>query len=130
GHGQVDMEKAVVQSCDTYFYDMGFRLGIDRMHDFMVGFSIGEATGIDLLNESEGNMPSREWKRAARNAPWFHGDTINTSIGQGFMLTTPLQLAVATAILANDGHQVVPTLAADETHPPLRPDITLKDPRN
>ncbi|KAF0807425.1 penicillin-binding protein 2 [Alcanivorax xiamenensis] len=130
GHGQVDMEKAVVQSCDTYFYDMGFRLGIDRMHDFMIGFSIGEATGIDLLNESEGNMPSRQWKRAARNAPWFHGDTINTSIGQGFMLTTPLQLAVATAILANDGHQVVPTLAADETHPPRRPDIVLKDPRD
>ncbi|ASK33094.1 penicillin-binding protein 2 (plasmid) [Alcanivorax sp. N3-2A] len=130
GHGRVDMHKAIVESCDTYFYDLGFRLGIARMHDFLSGFSLGEATGIDLFNESTGILPSKEWKRAARGRPWFHGDTINSSIGQGFVLTTPLQLATATAILANDGGQVVPTLAADESHPPLRPDIKLKDPEN
>lgn len=130
GHGRVDLHKAMVQSCDTYFYDLGFRLGIERMHDFLTGFSLGELTGIDLFGESNGIMPSKEWKRSERGRPWFHGDTINASIGQGFVLTTPLQLATATAILANDGGQVVPTLAADERHPPLRPDIALKDPAN
>lgn len=130
GHGRVDLHKALVESCDTYFYDLGFRTGIDRMHDFLAGFSLGEPTGIDLFSESTGIMPSREWKLATQKRPWFHGDTINASIGQGFVLTTPLQLATATAILANDGGQVVPTLAADEAHPPLRPDINLKDPDN
>ena len=112
GHGRVDLHLAVVQSCDTYFYDMGFKLGIDRMHRYMNLFSLGQHTGIDLFNESTGIMPSKQWKKAARGRPWFHGDTINTSIGQGFMLATPLQLATATAITANHGKQVIPTWAA------------------
>tara|TARA_A100001391_G_scaffold164665_1_gene124394 strand:+ start:6385 stop:8274 length:1890 start_codon:yes stop_codon:yes gene_type:complete len=130
GHGWVDMTKAVVESCDTYFYDLGFKLGIARMHDFLSDFSLGQPTGIDLLNESAGLLPSKEWKRAARGTPWFHGDTINASIGQGFVLTTPLQLATATAILAHHGKQVTPTLAADELRPPPRPDIVLNNERD
>jgi len=126
GHGRVDMHKAVVQSCDTYFYDMGFKLGIARMHEYMTKFSLGQPTGIDLYNESRGVMPSKEWKRAYRNSAWFHGDTINASIGQGFVLATPLQLATATAITASHGKQIVPTLGG-ETHPVERDDIVLKN---
>ncbi|MCH9783128.1 MAG: penicillin-binding protein 2 [Gammaproteobacteria bacterium] len=130
GHGHVDMNKAVVQSCDTYFYDLGFKLGISRMHDFLSDFSLGQPTGIDLFNESSGLLPSKEWKRAARGATWYHGDTINASIGQGFMLATPLQLATATAILAHHGKQVTPTLAADALRVPPRPDVTLRHSEN
>ena len=125
GHGYVDMHKAVMQSCDTYFYDMGFKLGIDRMHEYMSLFSLGQHTGIDLHNESRGIMPSRQWKRTARNSAWFHGDTINTSIGQGYMLSTPLQLATATAIYANRGRQLVPSLTHRPGFNALREDIVL-----
>ncbi|PNE03717.1 penicillin-binding protein 2 [Alcanivorax sp. MD8A] len=129
GHGRVDLHLAVVQSCDTYFYDMGFKLGIDRMHRYMNLFSLGLHTGIDLFNESTGIMPSKQWKKAARGRPWFHGDTINTSIGQGFMLATPLQLATATAITANHGKQVIPTLGG-ERQPVERDTIVLNDESN
>ncbi|WP_417217221.1 penicillin-binding protein 2 [Alcanivorax sp.] len=129
GHGRVDLRLAVVQSCDTYFYDMGFKLGIERMHRYMNQFSLGQPTGIDLYNESSGIMPSKQWKKAARGRPWFHGDTINASIGQGFVLATPLQLANATAIMASHGKQVIPTLAGD--HQPVeRTDIVLNDQDN
>ena len=129
GHGRVDLHKAVVQSCDTYFYDMGFKLGISRMHEYMTQFSLGAPTGIDLYNESSGIMPSKEWKRAYRTRPWFHGDTINASIGQGFVLATPLQLATATAITASHGKKVVPTLAGHK-QPVERTEITLNDESN
>lgn len=129
GHGRVDLLKAVEQSCDTYFYDLGFKLGIARMHDYMNEFSLGQPTGIDLYNESRGIMPSKEWKRAYRNRPWFHGDTINASIGQGFVLATPLQLATATAITAAHGKQVIPTLGG-ERQPVERTDIQLQDESN
>ncbi|MGB1465234.1 MAG: penicillin-binding protein 2 [Alcanivorax nanhaiticus] len=129
GHGRVDLHLAVVQSCDTYFYDMGFKLGIDRMHDYMNQFSIGQVTGIDLDNESQGLMPSKQWKKAFRNRPWFHGDTINASIGQGFVLATPLQLATATAITANHGKQVIPTLAGEQ-QAIERSDLVLQDESN
>ncbi|MCG8392643.1 MAG: penicillin-binding protein 2, partial [Pseudomonadales bacterium] len=112
--------------CDTYFYDMGFKLGIQRMHDYMTRFSLGQSTGIDLLNESVGIMPSKQWKKAARGRPWFHGDTINASIGQGFVLATPLQLATATAITANHGSQVIPSIGG-ERRPVEREDIVLND---
>lgn len=128
GHGRVDLRIAVMQSCDTYFYDMGFKLGIDRMHDYMSRFALGSPTGIDLHNESRGLMPSKTWKRAARNRPWFHGDTINASIGQGFVLATPLQLAVATAITANEGKEVLPTLGGHQQQSANQDAVTLKDP--
>lgn len=111
GHGWVDMHKSIVESCDTYFYDMGFKLGIDRMHDFMIRFGLGDRTGIDLPGEARGIMPSRAWKRAVRGESWYHGDTINASIGQGYMLTSPLQLAVSTAVFARQGEPLVPRVA-------------------
>lgn len=103
GHGWVDLHKAIVESCDTYFYDIGVRMGIDHMAHFLTPFGLGERTGIDIPGERRGLMPSREWKAGARGQPWFPGDTVNTSIGQGYMLATPLQLAVATARVASRG---------------------------
>lgn len=108
GHGQMDMTEAIAQSCDVYFYDVAYKLGIDDMSSFLRKFSLGTETGIDLSGEATGLMPSREWKRAARNQPWFHGETLITGIGQGFMLATPLQLATATATLANRGKKIRP----------------------
>lgn len=108
GHGHVDMTEAIAQSCDVYFYDVAYKLGIDDMSSFLRKFSLGTETGIDLSGEATGLMPSREWKRAAKNQPWFHGETLITGIGQGFMLATPLQLATATATLANRGKKIRP----------------------
>jgi penicillin-binding protein 2 len=110
GHGRVDMTEAVAQSCDVYFYDVAYRMGIDDMSSFLQKFGLGARTGIDLAGELTGIMPSRQWKRAARNQPWYHGETLITGIGQGFMLTTPLQLAEATATLANRGKRIMPHL--------------------
>lgn len=137
GHGLTDMRKAIVESCDTYFYDLGFKLGIDRMHEFLSGFSLGQETGIDMDEELPGLLPSRTWKRGARGQPWYPGETLITAIGQGFMLTTPLQLANATATLASRGRGMTPRLAhaiqdpAGETHvqpPRPHPPLTLRNP--
>lgn len=103
GHGWVDMNDAIAQSCDVYFYDLAHALGIDRLHAFLDLFGLGHQTGIDIPSESSGLSPSREWKRATRNQPWFPGETLISGIGQGFNQTTPLQLAHATATLAMRG---------------------------
>ncbi len=110
GHGWQNVTDAIVESNDVYFYDLGYRLGIDAMSAFLAPFGIGSRTGIDLNGELSGILPSREWKRRSRNEAWFHGETLITAIGQGFMLTTPLQLAQATAIIANRGQPVTPRL--------------------
>jgi len=110
GHGRVNLNDAIVQSCDVYFYELALSLGIDRMHDFMVDFGFGKTTGIDLTGESSGLMPSRDWKRGARNQPWYPGETLITGIGQGFILATPLQLASATATLSMRGFQLRPSV--------------------
>ncbi|MCP4406234.1 MAG: penicillin-binding protein 2 [Gammaproteobacteria bacterium] len=110
GHGLVDMAKSITQSCDVYFYDLAHKLGINRMHDFFWHFGLGRRNGLDSTGESSGLVPSPEWKRGARGQPWFPGETIITGIGQGYMLTTPLQLATATSILAMRGKKVVPRL--------------------
>ena len=110
GHGRVGLHDAIVQSCDVYFYELSLALGIDRMHEYMTRFGFGERTGIRLRNESRGLMPSREWKRAARDQPWYPGETVITGIGQGFVLATPLQLASATAGLAMHGVRQRPRL--------------------
>jgi penicillin-binding protein 2 len=110
GHGMVDLNDAVIQSCDVYFYDLARTLGIDRMHDFLQKFGFGEKTGVDLTGEKSGLLPSREWKRKARRQPWYPGETLIAGIGQGFMQVTPLQLARATATLANRGKVVMPHL--------------------
>ena len=114
GHGLVDLHDSIVRSCDVYFYELALVLGIDRMHDFMVRFGFGQATGIDIPGEKSGLMPSPEWKRGAFAQPaervWFPGETVITGIGQGFTLTTPLQLAHATATLAARGLRFRPRL--------------------
>jgi len=104
GHGMVDLHKAVVQSCDTYFYGLAQDLGIDAIHQFIGQFGLGQKTGIDIDGEVAGLLPSQDWKQRRFQQKWFVGDTISVGIGQGYNLTTPLQLAQATAILANDGH--------------------------
>lgn len=112
GHGSVDLESAIVESCDVYFYELAINLGIDYMHRFMKGFGFGVPTGIDLPGEASGLMPSPSWKRAHRNEVWFPGETLITGIGQGFMLATPLQLASATASLAVRGRRPRPRVVA------------------
>ncbi len=103
GHGHMNMADAMAQSCDVYFYDLAFKLGIDRMHEFLAPFGFGRRPGLGMPGELAGILPSRDWKRAHRGEGWFHGETIITGIGQGYFLTTPLQLAQATAVLANRG---------------------------
>jgi penicillin-binding protein 2 len=104
------MHKAIVESCDTYFYELAQDLGIDMIHDFIAQFGLGERTGIDIAGEVSGLLPSREWKEQRFNQRWFVGDTISVGIGQGYNLVTPLQLASATAILANGGQVFRPHL--------------------
>lgn len=108
GHGKVDLRVAIEQSCDVYFYELGHKVGIDVLSQYGEQFGLGRKTGIDMPSELSGIMPSRQWKRGARGIAWYPGDTINTSIGQGFMLTTPLQLAQMTANLARKGLSIRP----------------------
>ncbi len=110
GHGTVNLNFAIMQSCDVYFYDLARSLGIDNMHSYLSHFGFGRATGIDILGELPGLLPSRAWKRKRHNQSWFPGETIITGIGQGFFLVTPLQMAVATAALANGGHLLQPNI--------------------
>jgi len=137
GHGTVDLDIAITQSCDVYFYDLAQSLGIDRMHDYLQHFGFGKATGIDIQGELPGLLPSKEWKRNHRDLPWFPGETIITGIGQGFFLVTPIQLATATAALANGGRMLQPKIVyADQEaesddlvphQPQLRETITIKE---
>jgi penicillin-binding protein 2 len=103
GHGEMDVNSAIVHSCDVYFYQLARVLGIDRINKYLGYFGLGRKTGIDLPGEQTGLLPSREWKRATRREVWFPGETLITGIGQGYTLVTPLQLAEATAILADRG---------------------------
>lgn len=103
GDGWVDMPYAIARSNDTYFYDLAHKLGIDRLHDFMSQFGIGQRVSIDMYEEAAGLMPSRDWKRGRYRQPWYPGETLIAGIGQGYMLATPLQLAQATALIASRG---------------------------
>lgn len=108
GHGSLNMELAIRHSCDVYFYETARRVGIDRIAAMAKRFGLGQLTGIDLPNERRGLVPTREWKQATFGAPWHQGESLIAGIGQGFLLTTPLQLAVMTARLANGGFAVKP----------------------
>jgi penicillin-binding protein 2 len=116
GHGEVDLHDAISQSCDVYFYEISRDIGIDTMHVYLDQFGLGKVTGLDMDGESDGLNPSTEWKRRAfRNRAdqvWFPGETIIASIGQGFMLATPLQLANAAAALGARGDRFRPHLVA------------------
>ncbi|MFQ5755735.1 MAG: penicillin-binding protein 2 [Acidiferrobacterales bacterium] len=109
GHGEMDLPNAVEQSCDVYFYTLAAKLGIDYMHEFLTRLGFGTRTGIDLIGESPGLVPSRQWKRA-RGEAWYPGDTVVTGIGQGALLVTPLQLASAVSALANRGRWFKPRM--------------------
>lgn len=110
GHGHVDLFDAITQSCDVYFYDLARNLGIDKIHTFLDKFGFGKKTGLDLVGEKTGLLPSRAWKKNHRSLPWYPGETLITGIGQGFTQVTPLQLASATATLANYGKVAKPRL--------------------
>ncbi len=130
GHGTVGMKQAIVQSCDVYFYDLAHDMGIDRLHDFMSTFGFGTRTGVDVAGEQPGLLPSREWVQRARNRAWFPGETLIVGIGQGAFLATPVQLAAATAAMANRGRLIEPRVvratgtpgikAEDPTSAPVR----------
>ena len=110
GHGYVNLHKAIVVSCDTYFYGLATELGIDSVHRFLAQYGFGQPTGIDIEGELTGLNPSQEWKQKRFKQKWYAGDTVSIGIGQGYLLTTPLQLAAATATLANNGVPVHPRL--------------------
>ena len=134
GDGWVDLNAAIMRSNDTYFYDLASKLGIDRMHDYMSMFGVGQKVSLDMFEESSGLMPSRDWKRSTRRQAWFPGETVILGIGQGYMQVTPLQLAQATALIANKGVWNRPHLARtiDGTPPvdehPIA-NIVLHDPK-
>ena len=126
GHGVTTLGKAIIESCDVYFYDLAQALGIDLIHPFLGQFGFGLPTGIDTSHESSGLLPSRQWKRARRQQPWYPGETLITGIGQGYTLTTPLQLATATAVLGRRGQSIKPRLVfatqtADDPAMQIRP---------
>jgi len=137
------MHKAIAQSCDTYFYGVSDQIGIDRLHDFLIQFGLGAKTGIDVLGERTGLVPSQAWKKKAFKKKelqvWFPGETVIAGIGQGYMLVTPLQLAHATATLAMRGKGFQPRLVravrdsrtgAVATLPPRPlPDVKVDDPK-
>ena len=111
GHApRVDMQMAIAESCDVYFYDLARRLTIDRMAEYLQPFGFGERTGVDTTTERPGVLPSTHWKRAAMGQPWYPGETISAGIGQGYMLATPLQLALATSVVAGKGIRHTPRL--------------------
>jgi len=109
GHGRVNLKDAIVESCDTYFYDLAFRMGVDHMSHYLGLFGFGRNMALDIAEARSGILPSRDWKRALKGRAWYPGDSLNMAIGQGYMLATPIQLAAATATLANRG----------EWHPPV-----------
>ncbi len=108
GHGTIDLHKAIVGSCDVYFYRIGYRMGIKTIAAYAKQFGLGARTGIDLPAEKTGLIPSSEWKRQTRGEPWYAGETISVSIGQGYVTVTPLQMAKMIAMIANNGIPVQP----------------------
>ncbi|MCR4303462.1 MAG: penicillin-binding protein 2 [Gallionella sp.] len=113
GHGSVNMFKAIQVSCDTYFYGLSTELGIDNIFNFLSRFGFGNKTGIDMEGETSGLLPSQEWKAKRYQQIWYPGDTVSVGIGQGYSLVTPLQLAFATATLANGGVAYKPHLVKE-----------------
>ena len=108
GHGELDLSRAIIESCDVFFYRLALDLGIERMYGTFTDFGFGSPTGVDLPGESSGLAPSRAWKEAVRGQPWYPGETLITGIGQGYVLTTPLQLASAAAALGTRGVRLRP----------------------
>ena len=134
GDGWIDLNLAIARSNDTYFYDLAHKMGIDRLHDYMSRFGIGQRVALDMFEETAGLMPSRDWKRARFRQPWYPGETLILGIGQGYMQTTPLQLAQAITLMATRGKWIRPHLAKSidgrqPVDPNPMPDIQLRDPK-
>lgn len=129
GHGHTDLQKAIFQSCDTFFYDLGNRMGIDTMHGFLSRFGFGQNFVLDVDYARTGVLPSSQWKREAIGEPWYPGNTLHASIGQGYVLATPMQLATATAIMANRGQIVQPRMLKAVEDVPSEP-ISYEAPAN
>ena len=123
GHGHVDLNYAIMQSCDVYFYTLAHDLGITRLNKALTNFGFGTKTGIDIGGESTALVPSIEWKRRVLNLPWYPGETLIAGIGQGYVLATPIQLATATAALANHGKRIYPRLV-NKTSDPISGELT------
>jgi penicillin-binding protein 2 len=140
GHGETSLRKAIVQSCDVYFYNLSLSLKIDRIEEFLGRFGVGKPTGIDILGEESGILPGKDWKRRVHHLPWFPGETLITSIGQGFTLVTPLQLAEMTAELGSRGKHFMPHIVHASAEPgenkllvekPIqKPSIAKQNPQN
>jgi len=125
GHGAMDLKGAITQSCDVYYYKLASDMGVDSLSKYLEQFGFGEKTGIDLIGEASGILPSRDWKRAARNQPWYAGETVIMGIGQGYFLTSPLQLATATAAFANKGDRLTPRLVKNMTDAKNNSELTV-----
>jgi penicillin-binding protein 2 len=123
GHGWVNLEEALERSCDVYFYHAGQRLGIERIADYARRFGLGELTGIDLEGEKAGLVPDLRWSLQVRRAPWYPGETVSVSIGQGALLATPLQVARMVAVVANGGSRVEPHLWRGAAAPAVKADL-------
>jgi penicillin-binding protein 2 len=125
GHApQVDLKMAIAESCDVYFYDLARRLTIDRMHNYLAPYGFGQRTGVDTTNESRGVLPSTLWKREAMGQAWYPGETISAGIGQGYWLSSPMQLAAATSVMAMRGERRIPRLlSAIGDQPVLAPQL-------
>ncbi|EGQ7757863.1 penicillin-binding protein 2 [Vibrio vulnificus] len=110
GHGRVNLVQSIEESVDTFFYQIAYDMGIDRLSNWMSMFGFGDYTGIDIFEESKANMPTRDWKMSRHKTPWYKGDTIPVGIGQGYWTATPMQLAKATSVLVNEGNATAPHL--------------------
>jgi penicillin-binding protein 2 len=117
GHGSVNVSRAITSSCDTFFYELGLKMGIRRIGNILTQFGFGALSGIDLDDELPGIVPSPDWKQKMRGGHWYEGDTVISSIGQGYMQATPIQLAAAVATLANRGQRFMPYLLMGEQTP-------------
>ena len=112
GHGMVDIQRAITISCDTFFYGLAMELGIEKLSAFVGHFGFGRLSGLDIKGENAGLLPTPDWKQRRFKQPWYQGETVITGIGQGYTLVTPMQLAQATAILANNGVAMKPHLVS------------------
>ncbi|HYA12676.1 MAG TPA: penicillin-binding protein 2 [Thermodesulfovibrionales bacterium] len=115
GHGVVSLHRALVESCDVYFYELGKRLGIDKIYDYASSFGLGKETGFQIVTERRGIVPNTKWKEERRKQKWYLGETFNTAIGQGYVAVTPIQMAVMISAVANGGNLFRPTLLKDAT---------------
>jgi penicillin-binding protein 2 len=140
GHGWVSIEVALEESVNTYFYELAMKMGIDRMHDYLSKFGFGVQTGVDVPGEGKGILPSRQWKKANHDQPWYPGETVIAGIGQGFNVVTPIQLANAVAALVNGGTLYSPRILhatkpageerAQRVEAPVVRQIEIRDPND